>query len=80
MSNEQGLHIVAVRKNGEGNIEQVKFNNGEVADLETAIRMAEADQIANVNTGATRGDHPHKTLRSNPDGDPTNNLDHLPTF
>jgi len=72
--------IVAVRKNGDGDLEQVKLDNGQVVDIQTAIQMAEADQIANVNTGATRGDHPHKTLRSNPDGDQSNNLDNLPQF
>jgi len=78
--NENQLEIVAVRKNGDGDLEQVKLNNGQVVDIQTAIQMAEANQIANVNTGATRGDHPHKTLRSNPDGDPSNNLSNLPTF
>jgi len=78
--NQNQLEIVAVRKNGEGDLEQVKLNNGQVVDIQTAIQMAEQDQIANVNTGSTRGDNPHKTLRSNPDGDPTNNLDNLPTF
>jgi len=79
MSNPQKKTIVAVNKH-HGNIQQVKFDTGEVVTVEQAIQMAEQDLINNVNTGGTRGDHPHKTLRSNPDGDPNNNLDNLPTF
>lgn len=71
--------IVAVSKE-EGNIKQVKFQDGEVVDIEKAIEMAEQDLIENVNTGLTRGENPHKTLRSNPDGDKSNNLDNLPQF
>jgi hypothetical protein len=74
------LQIVAVRKNGGGDITEVKFQNGQTASVEEAIQMAEQDLIEDVNTGATRGENKHKTLRSYPDGDPTNNLDNLPTF
>ncbi|HET7580185.1 MAG TPA: DUF3892 domain-containing protein [Bacillales bacterium] len=72
--------IVAVRKNGDGDIQEVQFNDGSTASVAQAIQMAEEDLIANVNTGATRGENSHKTLRSDPDGDPTNNLDNLPGF
>lgn len=72
--------IVAVRKNGDGDIMEVKFDDGETADIEQAIQMAEQDLIENVNTGATRGENKHKTLRSNRDDDTSNNLDNLPTF
>lgn len=72
--------IVAVRKNGDGDIQEVKFNDGTTASVEQAIQMAEEDSINNVNTGATRGENSHKTLRSDPDGDPSNNLDNLPSF
>ncbi|MNJ90072.1 hypothetical protein D3C87_76640 [compost metagenome] len=71
------LKIVAVKKDGR-NIQAVKFQNGEVADIQQAIQMAEQDLIEDVNTGSTRDGG--KTLRSYPDGDPTNNLDNLPTF
>lgn len=71
--------IVAVSK-FHNNISQVKFETGEIVDIKEAIKMAELDQINHVNTGSTRGDDPHKTLRSNPDGDPSNNLDNLPQF
>jgi hypothetical protein len=72
--------IVAVRKNADGEIEQVKFNDGQVSSVEDAIAMAEKDEISHVNTGATRGDNSHKTLRSDPDGDTANNLSNLPSF
>lgn len=71
--------IVAVSKFHD-NISQVKFETGEILDIKEAIEMAEKDLINHVNTGGTRGDDPHKTLRSNPDGDPSNNLDNLPQF
>jgi O-glycosyl hydrolase len=74
------LHIVAVNKNADGDIKEVKFQNGQVASVEEAIEMAEKDLIEDVNTGTTRGDNKHKTLRSYPDGDTSNNLDNLPTF
>ncbi|QKE73728.1 DUF3892 domain-containing protein [Arthrobacter citreus] len=74
------LHIVAVRKNGDGDITDVKFQNGEIVGIEQAIAMAELEQIEDVNTGLTRGENPHKTLRSYPDGDPTNNLSNLAPF
>ncbi|MET3196062.1 DUF3892 domain-containing protein [Gottfriedia sp. OAE603] len=73
------LQIVAVRKNGDGDISEVKFQNGETATIEQAIVMAEQDLIEDVNIGTTRG-HQHKTLRSYPDGDPSNNLSNLPSF
>lgn len=78
-NNPEQKRIVGVHKL-HGNIQQVKLNTGEVIDVEQAIQMAEQNLIGGVNTGATRGDHPHKTLRSNPDGDPNNNLDNLPEF
>lgn len=74
------LKIVAVRKDGDGDISEVKFQNGQTATVEEAIQMAEQDLIEDVNAGSTRGDNPHKTLRSYPDGDPSNNLDNLPPF
>jgi lantibiotic modifying enzyme len=74
------LQIVAVRKDNDGDISEVKFQNGETATIEQAIQMAEQDLIEDVNTGMTRGDDKHKTLRSYPDGDPSNNLGNLPSF
>lgn len=61
-----------------GSIEAVKFQNGQVVDVQTAIEMTEADLIEDANTGVNRKGE--KTLRSYPDGDPSNNLSNLPRF
>lgn len=72
--------IVAVRKNGDGDITEVKFQDGTTVDISQAIAMAEQGAIKGVNTGATRGENRHKTLRGVADGIPENNLDNLPSF
>lgn len=69
--------ISAVRYN-EGRISAVQFQDGSVADIAQAIEMAEEDLIEDVNTGKNR--EGEKTLRSYPDGDPSNNLSNLPRF
>ncbi|CAG7632500.1 hypothetical protein PAESOLCIP111_03386 [Paenibacillus solanacearum] len=69
--------IQAVHYEG-GGIAAVKFQDGSVADVATAIGMAEAGLIEDVNTGKNR--EGQKTLRSYPDGDPSNNLSNLPRF
>ncbi|MDQ1909638.1 DUF3892 domain-containing protein [Paenibacillus sp. GD4] len=61
-----------------GGIAAVRFQDGSVADVATAIGMAEAGLIEDVNTGRNR--EGQKTLRSYPDGDPSNNLSNLPRF
>ncbi len=70
--------IVAVRKNGEGDIVELKLSSGEVVDYKLAQQMAQNGELENVNVFTGRDGEPH--LRSNADGDPTNNLDQLPTF
>lgn len=61
-----------------GAIAAVRLNNGQVVDIATAIGMAEAELIEDVNTGKNR--EGQKTLRSYPDGNPDNNLSNLPRF
>ncbi|UUZ95593.1 DUF3892 domain-containing protein [Paenibacillus sp. P25] len=61
-----------------GGISAVRFQDGTEADIATAIGMAEAGLIEDVNTGKNR--EGQKTLRSYPDGDPSNNLSNLPRF
>ncbi|TVY06723.1 DUF3892 domain-containing protein [Paenibacillus cremeus] len=70
--------VVAVRKNGDGDIVELKLSNGQVVDYVEAQHMAKNGQIANVNVFRGRDGDEH--LRSNADGDPTNNLDNLPGF
>jgi hypothetical protein len=70
--------IVAVRKNGDGDIVELKLSGGQVIDYKTAQQMAQQGQIEHVNVFTGRDGEPH--LRSNADGDPSNNLDNLPVF
>lgn len=70
--------VVAVRKNGDGDIVELKLSSGKVVDYVQAQQMAKNGEIANVNVFRGRDGDEH--LRSNADGDPSNNLDNLPTF
>lgn len=63
---------------GDGGISAVQFQDGRVVDIANAIAMTEAGLIEDVNTGRNR--EGQKTLRSYPDGDPSNNLSNLPRF
>ncbi|WP_240468684.1 DUF3892 domain-containing protein [Gracilibacillus sp. YIM 98692] len=53
-------------------------NTGQVVDYKQAQQMADNDEIENVNTFKVRDGDKH--LRSDADGDPSNNLDNLPPF
>ncbi|RED61719.1 uncharacterized protein DUF3892 [Cohnella lupini] len=70
--------IVAVRKNGDGDIVELQLSSGQVVGYKEAQQMAKNDQIDNVNVFKGRDGDEH--LRSNPDGRTDNNLDQLPTF
>jgi len=79
MSEQNGKEIIKVKKE-KGVIKEVMFNDNSTVTIDEAIQMAERNEIIGVHTGITRGDNPHKTLIGNPDGDPSNNLDNLPSF
>jgi hypothetical protein len=70
--------VVAVRKNGDGSIVELKLSSGQVVGFEEAQQMAKNDQIENI--GVIRGKDGDEHLRSNPDSRTDNNLDQLPTF
>jgi len=70
--------VVAVRKNGDGDIVELKLSSGKVVDYKQAQSMAKNGEIANVNVFRGRDGDEH--LRSNADGDPSNNLDNMPSF
>lgn len=70
--------IVAVRKNGDGDIVQLQLSSGLVVDYNQAQEMAKNGQIEHVNVFKGRDGDDH--LRSDADGDPSNNLDNLPMF
>jgi len=74
----QTEQVVAVRKNGDGDIVQLKLSSGRVVDYKTAQAMVKNNEIANLNVFRGRDNEEH--LRSNPDGREDNNLDNLPTF
>jgi hypothetical protein len=70
--------VIAVKKNGDGDIIELKLSSGAVVDYKSAQEMVRNKQIANLNLFRGRDGDEH--LRSNADGDPTNNLDALPEF
>ena len=74
----QKEQVVAVRKNGDGDIVELKLTSGQVVDYKTAQAMAKNGQIEGVNVFKGRDGDEH--LRSNADGILENNLDNLPTF
>ncbi|WP_210023470.1 MULTISPECIES: DUF3892 domain-containing protein [unclassified Paenibacillus] len=76
--NQPKPHVVAVRKNGDGDIVELRLSSGEVVDYLEAQQLAKSGQLVNVNVFRGRDGEEH--LRSNADGDPTNNLDQLPGF
>jgi len=70
--------VIAVRKNGDGDIIQLQLTSGQIVDYKTAQAMVKNNQIRNLNVFRGRDGEEH--LRSNADGNPDNNLDSLPTF
>ncbi|MUG64730.1 hypothetical protein CHH75_04175 [Paenibacillus sp. 7541] len=74
----QQSEVVAVRKNSDGDIVELQLDSGSVVDYKTAQAMVKNKEIKNLNVFRGRDGDEH--LRSNADGDPSNNLDNLPTF
>lgn len=70
--------IVAVQKNGDGDLTAFKTEQGRVLDYAAALQEVQAGQIAGVNAFKGRDGELH--IRGDADGDPTNNLDNLPAF
>ena len=70
--------IIKVKKNPEGTIEAVMFENGETCSIQNAINMAKDNQIEGVNVSMVSGGR--EILRSNPNNTKDDNLDALPTF
>lgn len=71
-------HIVAVQKDGDGDLTAFKTSSGRVLDYGTALQEVQAGNIAGVNT--FKGKDGEFYIRGDADGDPTNNLDQLPLF
>ena len=72
------MKIVAVQKDEKGVIQQYKLENDRVVGVKQAIQMVKNNEIENCNVFTTRSGS--EAIRSNNDGDPSNNLDNLPTF
>jgi hypothetical protein len=70
--------IVAVRKNGDGDLTAFKTSSGRELNYEQALQEVKDGQIAGVN--AFKGRDGETYIRGDADGDPTNNLDSLPPF
>lgn len=74
----QQEEVVAIRKNADGDIVDLKLTSGKVVDYKTAQAMVKNNEIHNLNVFKGRDQEEH--LRSNPDGRKDNNLDNLPLF
>lgn len=70
--------FIAVQRNGDGNLTRFKTSSGRILDYEDALREVNAGAIAGVNI--FKGKDGEMYIRGDADGDPTNNLDALPTF
>lgn len=70
--------FVAVQKNGDGDIVKFKTSSGNVLSYEEAIHSVNQGLVLGANV--FKGKDGDMYIRGNADGDPTNNLDQLPTF
>ena len=72
------MKITAVKKDSNGTISEYKLEDGAILSHEKAVKMAENNKLAGYNVATARNGM--KSIRSNPDGDISNNLDELPEF
>ena len=72
------MKVIATRKDEKGTIIEYKLDNGQVVGHSEAVNLAESGEIEGCNVATARNGV--KSIRSNPDGDPGNNLDSLPAF
>lgn len=70
--------ITKVKKNPDGDITDVMLENGNVYSIDEAIMMAKDNLIEGVNVGTARNGRQY--LRSNPNGEESDNLDNKPAF
>lgn len=70
--------VIKVKKNPHGDITDVMLENGSLYSINEAIMMAKDDLIEGVNIGKAKNGREY--LRSNPNGDESDNLDSKPTF
>jgi len=70
--------FIAVQKNEDGDIINFKTSDGRVLSYREALQEVQQGAIGGVNIFT--GKDGEQYIRGNADGDPTNNLDNLPTF
>ncbi|MFL0197695.1 DUF3892 domain-containing protein [Clostridium sp. WILCCON 0269] len=70
--------VIKVKKNSQGDITNVMLENGNVYSIDEAIMMTKDNLIEGVNVGKSKNGRQY--LRSNPNGDESDNLDNKPTF
>jgi hypothetical protein len=70
--------FVSVQKNGDGDIVSFKTSSGRVLSYEEALNDVNTGAVLGVNV--FKGKDGEMYIRGNADGDPSNNLDNLPTF
>jgi len=75
----QMLEVVAVRRDSStGNVELFKTNDGQIFDYPTMILLVGNGSVSGLQLGGAKDGS--KTIRGVADGDPSNNLQALPTF
>ena len=78
MSDHSRETFVAVQKNGDGDLTSFKTSGGRILSYEQALDEVKNGTIAGANT--FKGRDGEFYVRGDADGDPSNNLDNLPTF
>lgn len=79
--NPQGAEresFVAVQRNGDGDLTAFKTSSGRVLEYTQALQEVNLGNIQGVNM--FKGRDGEMYIRGDADGDPSNNLDNLPTF
>ena len=72
------MKIVAVKKDSKGVIQEYKLDNNKTVGVAQAVQMVKSGKIEGCNVFTTRSGS--EAIRSNNDGDTSNNLDSLPRF
>ena len=72
------MRIVAVKKDSKGVIQEYKLDNNKTVGVAQAVQMVKSGKIEGCNVFTTRSGS--EAIRSNNDGDTSNNLDSLPRF
>ena len=72
------MRVNAVRKDDTGTITEYKLDNGKVIAHEDAVSMVKSGELQGYDVTVAKDGR--ESIRTKPDGDPSNNLSNLPTF